>query len=213
MLLQKAMVKWNRDGDLNLKYYHKLIKGRFRRKYIGMVEAENGMVDLVENVKEVVRSFNDKFTKPESNKLLLEGCSFKTLYVAEAEHFEAPFIEDEIKPSVWSCDGAKLWGPDDFNFVFIKKCWFILKEDITLFVHDFHRHAYLPKVVTSSLLTLILKVAHPINLGEYRLICLVGSLYKILAKLLAARLKRVIDGLISHCQTIFIHGMKLLDRV
>lgn len=40
MLLQKAMVKWNRDGDLNLNFFHKLIKGRVRRKHIAMVKTE-----------------------------------------------------------------------------------------------------------------------------------------------------------------------------
>lgn len=133
--------------------------------------------------------------------------------MTEAEYFEGPFSEDEIKSAVWSCDGAKSSGPDGFTFVFIKKCWFILKEDIISFVKDFHRHAYLPKVVTSSFLALIPKVAHPINLGEYRPICLVGSLYKILAKLLVARLKRLIGGLISQCQSAFVPGMQLFDGV
>lgn len=131
--------------------------------------------------------------------------------MAEVEYFEAPFSEDKIKAAVWRYDKAKSLGPNDFNFVFIKKCWFILKQDIISFVKDFHRHAHLPKVITSSFLTLISKVAHPINLGEYRSICLVGSLYNILAKLLVAWLKRVIGGLISHCQSTFVPGRQLLD--
>lgn len=69
---------------------------------------------------------------------------------------------------------------------------------------DFHVKTILPKAITSLFLTLIPKIQHSINLGEYIPICLVGSLYKILAKLLAARLKIAIGGLISHCQSAFI---------
>ncbi|KAI5412396.1 hypothetical protein KIW84_057170 [Lathyrus oleraceus] len=183
-------------------------RGELGGNILQWLKLKNGMVDSVEDIKEAIISFfKNKFAEPESSRPLLEGCSFKTLFVTEAEYFEAPFSEDEIKSAVWSCDGAKSSGPDGFTFVFVKKCWFILKEDIISFVKDFHRHAYLPKVVTSSFLALIPKVAHPINLGEYRPICLVGSLYKILAKLLAARLKRLIGGLISQCQSAFVPGV------
>ncbi|KAI5417065.1 hypothetical protein KIW84_041886 [Lathyrus oleraceus] len=106
----------------NLRPIDSTFKGRIIRKYIGMVETENGMVDSVEDVKEVVRSFfKDKFAEPESKKPLLKGCSFKTLYVAEAEYLKALFYEGGIKAVVRSCDGAKSSGPDRFNFVFIKK--------------------------------------------------------------------------------------------
>ncbi|XP_058757178.1 uncharacterized protein LOC131630416 [Vicia villosa] len=48
---------------------------------------------------------------------------------------------------------------------------------------------------------------------EYRPICRVGSLHKIISKLLASRLKYVIEELISHKQTYFIRNMNNLDGV
>lgn len=52
-------------------------------------------------------------------------------------------------------------------------------------------------------ITLIPKVSHPLNLGDFKLIFLVGSLYKIMAKLLETRLKSIIGGLISNNQSAF----------
>ena len=46
---------------------------------------------------------------------------------------------------------------------------------------------------------------------DFRPISLLGSVYKILAKLLAERLKMVIDKLISHNQNAFIKGRQIID--
>ncbi|KAI5420497.1 hypothetical protein KIW84_044336, partial [Lathyrus oleraceus] len=189
-LFPKSRVKSNKEGDLNSKCFHNLIKARARKKYIGSVETDRGKVESVEEVKEAVRSFfKSKFSEPGVIRTSLEGLTLNTISESEILLLEAPFTEEEIRAAVWSCDGAKSPGPDGFNFVFIKKCWFFMKEDIISFGKYFHEKAYLPKVVISAFLTLILKVAHPSNLGEYKPVCLVGSLYKILAKLLATTLK------------------------
>ena len=40
---------------------------------------------------------------------------------------------------------------------------------------------------------------------------MLGGLYKILAKVLASRLRRVIDKVVSHSQNAFIEGREILD--
>lgn len=76
-------------------------------------------------------------------------------------------------------------GPDGFTFDFLKHNWEVIKDDVFRFVKDFHSKAKLIKACTSSFLFLISKVNNPLYLSEYRIICLVGCLYKILVKLLA----------------------------
>lgn len=164
-------------------------------------------MDLVEEVNEAIRSFfKEKFDELDNSRPMLEGIPFKSLSEVEVSFLEAPFIEEEIKVAVWSCDGTKSPYPDGFNFVFIKKRWYFLKDEIISYVKDFHGKATLLKDITSCFLTLIPKIQYPININDYIPICMVGSLYKILAKLLAARLKIVIGGLISHCQFAFVPG-------
>lgn len=82
---------------------------------------------------------------------------------------------------VWSCDGNKARGPDDFNFNFIKKYWDTLKMDVWGMVEEFYGNAKLPKG-TSYFLALTPK-CYPQDLGDYRPISLLGCLYKILTKL------------------------------
>ncbi|XP_071694113.1 uncharacterized protein [Rutidosis leptorrhynchoides] len=49
------------------------------------------------------------------------------------------------------------------------------------------------------------------NLGDFRPISLIGSLYKIIAKLLSNRLRRVIPSLVRHEQSAFLKGRFILD--
>lgn len=78
---------------------------------------------------------------------------------------------------------------------------------------DFHTSGILSKAITSSFLTLILKKYNPLGLGDYRPILLVGCIYKVLAKLLAARLKMVLGSIVSESQSALVPGRQLLDGV
>lgn len=51
------------------------------------------------------------------------------------------------------------------------------------------------------------------HLSDFRPISLVGCLYKIVAKILTARLKKVMDYLVSENQSAFIGGRQILDSV
>ena len=51
------------------------------------------------------------------------------------------------------------------------------------------------------------------KISDFRAISLVGSLYKILAKVLANRLKVVLDQLIPESQNSFVGGRQILDLV
>lgn len=62
-------------------------------------------------------------------------------------------------------------------------------------------------------MALISKVDNLQNLREFRPISVVSCLYKILAKILVKRMRRVIDKLVSKTQTTFISGRQIQDGV
>lgn len=105
---------------------------------------------------------------------------------------------------IWVSAKDKSPGPDGITFTFFKECWEILKSYILNFVNEFHSNARLPKGITTSFLALISKFGNPQNIEEYIPICLIGSLYKILSKLLASRIKKVVNLLVSLSQSTFI---------
>lgn len=74
------------------------------------------------------------------------------------------------------------------------------------FVQEFYKGGKLPKVVTTSFLALVPKCENPLILEEYRPICLISGLLKIISKVLAAMLTKVIGKLVSSNQITFIPG-------
>jgi hypothetical protein len=81
------------------------------------------------------------------------------------------------------------------------------------FTSQFHRNGKLAKGLNSTFIALIPKVESPQRLNEFRPISLVGSLYKIVAKLLANRLRLVIGSVISEAQTAFVRDRQILDGI
>jgi hypothetical protein len=81
------------------------------------------------------------------------------------------------------------------------------------FTSEFHRNGKLAKGLNSTFIALIPKVESPQRLNEFRPISLVGSLYKIVAKLLANRLRLVIGSVISEAQTAFVRDRQILDGI
>lgn len=65
----------------------------------------------------------------------------------------------------------------------------------------------------SLFLTLVPKKKNPQGLGDFRPISLLGCIYKILAKVLATRLRNVLGTIIAHTQTAFLPGRYILDGV
>lgn len=125
---------------------------------------------------------------------------------------ECPFLEIGVKDVVWDCDGNKTLGPGGFTLEFFKNQWETVKKDVMKFISDFHSKEILIKACI-SFISMIPKVPNPQSLLEYRPICLVGSLLKILSKLLAGRLKEMIERLILSKQTTFIRNRNILGGV
>ncbi|GJV42343.1 putative RNA-directed DNA polymerase, eukaryota, reverse transcriptase zinc-binding domain protein [Tanacetum coccineum] len=69
----------------------------------------------------------------------------------------------------------------------------------------------MPPGSNSSFITLIPKVSNPIHVKDYCPISLINTHYKIIAKILANRLAKVVDKIISQEQYAFIVGRQILD--
>ena len=75
----------------------------------------------------------------------------------------------------------------------------------------FHRHSVFEQSLNASFLTLIPKKSNANNILDFCPINSVGSAYKLLCKVLANRLRVVLDNLISEIQKSFVGGRQILD--
>ena len=89
--------------------------------------------------------------------------------------------------------------------------WETVKEDVLDMFKEFHEQNSFIKSLYNTFLVLLSKKGGAEDLGDYRPISLLGGLYKLLAKVLANRLKKVIGKVVSSDQNAFIKGRQILD--
>ncbi|KAK2444918.1 hypothetical protein QL285_015908 [Trifolium repens] len=211
---QRSRSKWLKEGDSNYRFFHNCIKARKRRNNLNVLRTPRGWVEGPSLVrKEVVEYFKDHFDDVGWRRPTLDGIDFPQLSGAQVDILTANFTLEEISEVVKGSDGSKSPGPDGFNFAFIKEFWELLKGDVRILFDQFHGNSCLPKSICSYFLTLIPKVASPQSLGDFRPISLLGCIYKLVAKVLVARLAKVIGDLIPNTQSAFIKGRQLVDGV
>ena len=93
---------------------------------------------------------------------------------------------------VWNSDSFKIPGSDGINFGLIKEFWVDLKDDFIRFMSEFHRNEKLSRGINNTFIDLIPKVESPRLLANFRMISMVGIIYKVLSKVLSNKLKKVI---------------------
>ncbi|KAI3509571.1 hypothetical protein L1887_24947 [Cichorium endivia] len=211
-LKQKARVKWAVEGDENTKFFHGYINCKNRKNTITGLMVNGKWVSSVDEVKgEVFRYFKNKFSETWPSRPKIVSRHFKSISMMEAIKLEAPFTMEEIKDALWACGCDKAPGPDGFNFKFIKNYWDMLKSDVMNCVLHFDKFGTLARGCNSSFITLVPKVKDPSSLSDYRPISLIGCVYKIISKILAIRLKKVIGKVISDVQSAYVEGRNILD--
>ena len=109
--------------------------------------------------------------------------------------------------------GDKAPSPDGFTIAFYLHCWKVVEADLLAIFADFHYQGELEKSLNASFIALIPKKANASNIRDFRPISLVGSMYKLVSKVLAVRLKSVLDKVISKSQNAFVGGRQMLDLV
>lgn len=101
MIIQRSIVKWLNDGDVNSRYFHAIMKKGMRHNFIGPISTSRGMISSVKEVKEeVFGHFKAKFKENDMNRPVLEGHVFKSFSGEEKESLEPLFEEIEIKDAI-----------------------------------------------------------------------------------------------------------------
>ena len=101
-------------------------------------------------------------------------------------------------------------GPDGFSLAFWQDCWEFVKDS---FFRQFLERGTFEKSLNSTFVVLIPKKGGAKDLKDFRPISLVGSLYKLLAKVLANRLKLMMGKVVSDLQNAFVEKRQILDTI
>ena len=102
-------------------------------------------------------------------------------------------------------------GSDGFIVAFWQFSWDVVKLDIMNLYKEFHKCGKFVSSLNSTFLVMILKRGGVEDLKDFRPLSLVGSMDKLIAKVLANRLKLVMNKLVNMTQNAFVEGRHILD--
>ncbi|XP_076930153.1 uncharacterized protein LOC143594820 [Bidens hawaiensis] len=131
----------------------------------------------------------------------IECYGIKWLTEEDSQELVVQFSEKEIKEAVFDCGCDKAPGPNGFNFRFVKMFWPLLADDFVKIMQNFFDTGTINRGVGLSFITLIPKVKDTVGLNEYRSITLIGVISKVISKVLANRLKKVMGSIVRETQS------------
>lgn len=219
-LKQKSRVHWMKVGDRNNKFFHNAVRERASQNAIKEILTPDGTrLTQQEDIKEeAVRFFSDfmKFKPP-----AFEGISVDQLQ--ELLHYRCSnddgdllvreVSDAEVKRALFSLPSNKAPGPDGFTVEFFKETWSIVGTDFLMAVKSFFRFGFLPKGINSTILALIPKKNNAQTMKDFRPISCCHVLYKVISKIVANRLKRVLPEFIAPNQSAFIKDRLLMENL
>ena len=195
---QKYRALFLKEGDRNTKFFHRIANSHRRSNTIdrlmvvGELSTDQGIIEGC-----ITQFFRQLYSEKVVHRPILDEVAFSSISEEDATWLDRPFDEDEVFGVVNEFKGDKTPGPDGFSMAFFQSCWSIVKSEVMHVFHVFHAHAVFEKSLNTTFLALIPKKFDAVDIQDFRPISLVGGMYKIIAKVLANRMRRVAHGLIS----------------
>ena len=118
-----------------------------------------------------------------------------------------------MKRGLFSIGDLNAPGPDGLHAIFYKRFWELLGEDLTKTVLEAVNSGSIPEGWNMTTIVLIPKVDNPEYITQFRPISLCNVIYKVISKMLAARLKVLLPEIISENQSAFVWGRIITDNV
>nr|GEU77251.1 RNA-directed DNA polymerase, eukaryota [Tanacetum cinerariifolium] len=189
-LAQKAKINWCVKGNENSHFFHGMINKRQSQMSIRGIMIDGVWTEDPSKVKsEFFEHFSSRFAKPVSHRDLFNIQFLNTLTLDQQSDLERGVTKEELK----------------------KRFWTTIKDGVLEAVKYFFNSGDIPTGYNSLFIVLIPKIPDANLVKDFRPISLIGSIYKVIAKLLANRLVRVLGDIINEVQSAFIADRQILD--
>jgi hypothetical protein len=212
----KGQIDWLQYGDKNTKFFHACANQRRKANCIRTICDARGILqeDSVNIGKAFVDYFTSLFTSEQTDQVdtCLEHIDKRVTAEMNADLLQ-PFTEMEVGTAIHQMAPMKAPGPDGFDVYFFQQNWAIVEKEVCKAELFSLNSGVINKELNSTYIALIPKIKNPTNVTDFRPISLCNVLYKIISKVLANRLKKVLPSIISPYQSAFIPGRLITDNI
>jgi hypothetical protein len=130
---------------------------------------------------------------------VVDGLSFDSIDEVVTRWLERDFEKKEVWEVVKTTNDDKASSPNGYTMAFTQACWVVLKEDIMKVFCQVHASGKFKRDLNlnAPFLALISKILGAVNSKDFHPINQVGSIYKMIAKTLACKIKMMLEKIIS----------------
>lgn len=119
---------------------------------------------------------------------------------------------EEITKAMFKLNPNKSPRPNGFTSGFYKSSWSVLGDEVINSVIRFFNNPFMPRATNYTIFTLVPKFPGASIIKDHRPISCCNTIYKVISKLLVAKLKPLLPKIILPNQTVFIKGRQLLEN-
>eukprot|EP00253_Pinus_taeda_P002975 PITA_02975 len=203
--------------DKNTSYFHKQAEARKHFKTVNEIHYQNTVVKDYKGIKRAAHSFfKDLYSAPEEPPINSQAYLIDLIphYVQDSNNImlTALISMNEIKKVLDCLDLDKAPGPDGFTARFYLTCWPTIKKDLLRMICKSQTCTKIGGSTNSAFLALIPKDKGATDFNRFRPISLCNTSYKLITKIIANYLKKILPVIIPENQG-FIKGRKILDNI
>ena len=216
MWRQRSRNKWLRCGDRNTRFFHQSATQRRRQNFIESLQDNNGVVQTGDSGVAAIflQYFQELFktTGPTNLTPILSGVSSVVTREMNA-NLGKEFTAGEVAFALKQMTPTSAPGPDGMPLLFYQTFWDSIGSDVTNAVLSCLNSGKILRAINHTYITLIPKTQSPTNVTEFCPISLCNVVYKLIAKVLANRLKKILPSIISETQSAFVRGRLITDNI
>ncbi len=215
-LVVRAKAKWNLQGEKNSKYFLNLEKKHYTEKTTSKVINDEGIevTNLPDIINEQKKFYENLYTsnmptldQESENIFFPNNDNFRKLSNEESMNMEGNISVDECFNVLKKMKINKSPGSDGYTVEFYLHFWNDLKYIMVRAFQENFEKEFMSNSQKLGLITCLPKPGKPKEyLKNWRPISLLNVDYKILSGVIAQRIKKNLDPLISNCQKGFVTG-------
>ena len=215
----RSRVQYTVEGERCTAYFLNLEKNKQENNYINELQNENGekVNDLVSILNTVEGFYKNLYKKGNTEKVcideVLSGVDAR-ISADEQDMCDRGITVEEIQIAIKNAKNNKSPGSDGLSSEFYKEFADVLAPILLMVYQSMEEGQMVPESMATGVITILFKNrGSRLELGNYRPISLLNSDYKILTRVLAYRIKKVMGGIISPTQAYSVEGRDIADII
>lgn len=198
----KARITWLVEGDRNIGFYHTSTLVYRRRNRISCmkdragnwIQGERKIAEFIRNGYFDLFTFSLRFNFWSTwDPPFWHNCLNET----EAENLIRLVFDENIVVGLWSLKAFKVPSPDGLHAWFFHRFWLLVGDSVQEEVKGIFASGKMPEYLNQTIITLVSKCINPESFNHYCPISLCNTIYKIVSKIIIARLRPLLPSLVS----------------